>query len=162
MATSTSALNLKNLWQPSVFWLTFAGAGLLRPAPGTWGSLAALAVWWLGLSDLPALVQLVLALTYGLVSWWVCARFLQRSQLHDEPQIVADEVAGLWLALAMVPAVWWLAGLVFAVFRVLDIVKPSIIGWCDRSLKGGLGVMADDLVAGLGAGLTGALIALFI
>ena len=96
MATSTSALNLKNLWQPSVFWLTFAGAGLLRPAPGTWGSLAALAVWWLGLSDLPALVQLVLALTYGLVSWWVCARFLQRSQLHDEPQIVADEVAGLW------------------------------------------------------------------
>ena len=57
---------------------------------------------------------------------------------------------------------WWLAGLVFAVFRVLDIVKPSIIGWCDRSLKGGLGVMADDLVAGLGAGLTGALIALFI
>ena len=52
--------------------------------------------------------------------------------------------------------------MVFAVFRVLDIVKPSIIGWCDRSLKGGLGVMADDLVAGLGAGLTGALIALFI
>lgn len=162
MATSTSALNLKNLWRPSVLWLTFGGAGLLRPAPGTWGSLAALAVWWWGLSDLPTFVQLAVALTYSLVSWWVCARFLRRSQLHDEPQIVADEVAGLWLALAMVPAVWWLVGLVFAVFRVLDIVKPSIIGWCDRSLKGGLGVMADDFVAGLGAGLAGALIALFI
>lgn len=162
MATSTSALNLKNLWRPSVLWLTFGGAGLLRPAPGTWGSLAALAVWWWGLSDLPTFVQLAVALTYSLVSWWVCARFLRRSQLHDEPQIVADEVAGLWLALAMVPALWWLAGLVFAVFRALDITKPSIIGWCDRSLKGGLGVMADDLVAGLGAGLAGALIALFI
>ena len=162
MATSTSALNSKNLWRPSVLWLTFGGAGLLRPAPGTWGSLAALAVWWWGLSDLPDFVQVVVALTYASISWWVCASFLPRSQLHDEPQIVADEVAGLWLALAMVPAVWWLAGLVFAVFRVLDITKPSLIGWCDRSLKGGLGVMADDLIAGLGAGLTGAFIALLI
>ena len=162
MATSTSALNSKNLWRPSVLWLTFGGAGLLRPAPGTWGSLAALAVWWWGLSDLPVFVQVAVTLTYALISWWVCASFLRRSQLHDEPQIVADEVAGLWLALAMVPAVWWLAGLVFAVFRVLDITKPSIIGWCDRSLKGALGVMADDLVAGLGAGLAGALVALFI
>ena len=57
MATSTSALNSKNLWRPSVLWLTFGGAGLLRPAPGTWGSLAALAVWWWGLSDLPVFVQ---------------------------------------------------------------------------------------------------------
>ena len=71
MATSTSALNSKNLWRPSVLWLTFGGAGLLRPAPGTWGSLAALAVWWCGLSDLPVFVQVAVALTYALMSWWV-------------------------------------------------------------------------------------------
>ena len=156
MATNTSGLDIKNLWRPSVLWLTFGGAGLLRPAPGTWGSLAALAVWWWGLSNLPTLVQLTIAMVYALVSWWVCAVFLRRTMLHDEPQIVADEVAGLWLALALVPAVWWVAGLVFVLFRLLDIAKPGPIGWCDRALKGGLGVMADDVLAGLAAGLIGA------
>ena len=159
MATNTSALNFRNLWQPSVFWLTFGGAGLVRPAPGTWGSLVALAVWWWGLSGLSLLLQITVAVTYSLVSWWVCAAFLRRSKLHDEPQIVADEVAGLWLALALVPAVWWVVGLVFVLFRLLDITKPGPIGWCDRALKGGLGVMADDVLAGLAAGLIGAVVA---
>ena len=151
-----------NLWRPSVLWLTFGGAGLLRPAPGTWGSLAAFVIWWWGLSGLPAQVQIFIAIAYGLISWWVCARFLRRSILHDEPQIVADEVAGLWLALAFVPAVWWVAGVVFGVFRILDIAKPSIIGWCDRTLRGGLGVMADDVLAGLAAGLIGAVLTLLL
>ena len=109
MDTSTSALSPRQLMQPAVLWLTFFGVGFLRPAPGTWGSFAALGVWWLWLSDLSPLTQGVLVVFYSLVSWWVCARFLSRTGMHDEPQIVADEVAGLWLALLFVPAVWWLA-----------------------------------------------------
>lgn len=162
MVTNTSALSLRQLAQPSVLWLTFFGAGLLRPAPGTWGSLAALAVWWWGLSPLSLLSQGLIVVVYSLISWWVCARFLQRSGLHDEPQIVADEVAGLWLALVFVPATWWAAMLAFGLFRLFDITKPSLVGWLDRNVHGGLGVMADDLLAGLAAGVIVAVIGVIL
>ena len=62
-------------------------------------------------------------------------------------------MAGLWLALLFVPVTWWAGLLAFALFRLFDIAKPSLIGWLDRNTKGGLGVMADDLAAGLAAGL---------
>ena len=153
MGTNTSALSLNQLAKPSVLWLTFFGAGLLRPAPGTWGSVVALAVWWWGLSEWSVLNQGLVVVVYTLVSWRVCAKFLHRTGLHDEPQIVADEVAGLWLALLFVPVTWWAGLLAFALFRLFDIAKPSLIGWLDRNTKGGLGVMADDLAAGLAAGL---------
>ena len=153
MGTNTSALSLHQLAKPSVLWLTCFGAGLLRPAPGTWGSVVALAVWWWGLSEWPVLTQGLVVVVYSLVSWWVCAKFLHRTGLHDEPPIVADEVAGLWLALLFVPVTWWAVLLAFALFRLFDIAKPSLIGWLDRNTKGGLGVMADDLAAGLAAGL---------
>ena len=153
MGTNTSALSLNQLAKPSVLWLTVFGAGLLRPAPGTWGSVVALAVWWWGLSEWPVLTQGLVVVVYSLVSWCVCAKFLHRTGLHDEPQIVADEVAGLWLALLFVPVTWWAGLLAFALFRLFDIAKPSLIGWLDRNTKGGLGVMADDLAAGLAAGL---------
>ena len=153
MGTNTSALSLNQLAKPSVLWLTFFGAGLLRPAPGTWGSVVALAGWWWGLSEWSVLNQGLVVVVYTLVSWWVCAKFLHRTGLHDEPQIVADEVAGLWLALLFVPVTWWAGLLAFALFRLFDIAKPSLIGWLDRNTKGGLGVMADDLAAGLAAGL---------
>ncbi|MEC7561350.1 MAG: phosphatidylglycerophosphatase A, partial [Pseudomonadota bacterium] len=118
MGTNTSALSLNQLAKPSVLWLTFFGAGLLRPAPGTWGSVVALAVWWWGLSEWPVLTQGLVVVVYTLVSWWVCAKFLHRTGLHDEPQIVADEVAGLWLALVFVPVTWWAGLLAFALFRL--------------------------------------------
>ena len=153
MGTNTSALSLNQLTKPSVLWLTFFGAGLLRPAPGTWGSVVALAVWWWGLSEWPVLTQGLVVVVYSLVSWWVCAKFLHRTGLHDETQIVADEVAGLWLALLFVPVTWWAGLLTFALFRFFDIAKPSLIGWLDRNTQGGRGVMADDLAAGLAAGL---------
>ena len=162
MATNTSRLSPRQLAHPEVLWLTFFGVGFLRPAPGTWGSVAALGVWWWGLSHLSMLMQAVLVMVYSVFSWWVCARYLQRSGLHDEPQIVADEVAGLWLALLFVPVAWWSALLTFGLFRTFYIVKPSLIGWVDRNTKGGLGVMADDLLAGLAAGALVAIVALSV
>ena len=134
--------------QPSVLWLTAGGLGFLRPAPGTWGSLGALVFWWFFLSSLSWPVQLGIVASYFLLSWWVCERLVARLGIQDEPQIVADEVAGMWLALIWLPhsLEWALAA--FALFRLADIFKPGPIGILDRRLHSGLGIMADDLLAG--------------
>lgn len=142
---------------------TFFGVGHLRPAPGTWGSLAALpAAWGLHLLGGPLLLGLgiVVAFACGL---WATALETQGKDDPDPSEIVIDEVAGQWLALlpvsigaahagAPVIALWpgWV--LAFAAFRVFDIWKPGPIGWADRR-GGATGVMLDDLLAGLAAAL---------
>ena len=135
--------------QPSVLWLTAFGLGFLRPAPGTWGSLGGLVFWWFFLAQLSVLTQLLIIVGYFLLSWWLCSRLINRFGLQDEPQIVADEVAGVWLALIFAPQVWWVALLAFGLFRYFDIAKPGVVGWLDTNVHSGLGVMADDMMAGL-------------
>jgi len=141
---------------------TWFGAGLLRPAPGTWGSLAALPCAWvlhlLGGFWLLALATLVV---FGL-GWWVSARLTGPGN-PDPSEIVIDEVAGMWLALWPVSlgAAWagvdvlrlW-PGIVtaFLAFRLFDIWKPGPVGWADR-LHTPLGLMLDDILAGLLAAL---------
>ena len=88
------------------------------------------------------------------ISGWVCSTLVTRTfGVDDASEIVADEVAGMWLALAFLPTLWWLVLLAFALFRLLDILKPGPIGWLDREVKGGLGVMLDDLLAGAVVGI---------
>ena len=142
-------LSPSKIFQPSVFWLTAFGLGFLRPAPGTWGSLGGLVFWWFFLAQLSVLTQLLIIVGYFLLSWWLCSRLVNRLGLQDEPQIVADEVAGLWLALIFAPQVWWVALLAFGLFRYFDIAKPGVVGWLDTNVHSGLGVMADDMMAGL-------------
>ena len=142
-------LSPSQISQPSVFWLTAFGLGFLRPAPGTWGSLGGLVFWWFFLAQLSVLTQLLIIVGYFLLSWWLCSRLINRFGLQDEPQIVADEVAGVWLALIFAPQVWWVALLAFGLFRYFDIAKPGVVGWLDTNVHSGLGVMADDMMAGL-------------
>lgn len=142
-------LSPSQILQPSVFWLTAFGLGFLRPAPGTWGSLGGLIFWWFFLAELPALTQLLIIVGYFLISWWLCSRLIDLLGVQDEPQIVADEVAGVWLALIFAPQIWWVALLAFGLFRLFDIVKPGVVGWLDANVHSGLGVMADDMMAGL-------------
>jgi len=133
---------------------TWFGAGLLPKAPGTWGSLTALpfawailhfgGVWWLAGG----------ALAVFLVGWWASAVYVTGSGQDDPGAVVIDEVAGQWLTL--LPAattVWWHWLVGFALFRFFDIVKPWPVGWADRRVKGGLGVMVDDVIAGVYAGV---------
>ena len=87
-----------------------------------------------------------------MTAWWASAVVCTRFEVDDAPQIVADEVVGMWLALAFCPRLWWLVLLAFLLFRLLDVVKPGPIGWLDREVHGGLGVMLDDVLAGLFAG----------
>ncbi len=142
------ALSVRHLRHPEVLWASALGLGFLRPAPGTWGSAGALVIWWLFLAEFDLLTQLLICLAY-FVSGWVCSTLITRTfAVEDASEIVADEVVGMWLALSLFPQVWWIALLAFALFRLLDIAKPGPIGWLDREVKGGLGVMLDDVLAG--------------
>ena len=128
---------------------TALGVGFIKPAPGTWGSLAALLVWWFWLVELPLLLQLGICGAYFALGWWASSSIARVFATDDAGEIVADEAVGMWLALLLCPPVWWLAGLAFALFRLFDIAKPGPIGWLDRNVKGGLGVMLDDVLAGV-------------
>ena len=123
------------------------GAGLSPVAAGTVGTLwawVAFAVGSLWLSPADWLVVVAAGFVLGV---WACGRTARDLGVDDHGAIVWDEVIAFWLVLAVLPPSfgWQLAG--FALFRVFDILKPPPIGWLDRSLEGGLGVMVDDLAA---------------
>ncbi|MCG3200504.1 MAG: Phosphatidylglycerophosphatase A [Gammaproteobacteria bacterium] len=124
------------------------GAGCAPRAPGTFGTLIGV-VLYLPLHGLSLTGYLAATAVVIVVGIAVCGRAARRLGLHDHPSIVWDEVAGYLVTMCGAPAGWgWvLAG--FLLFRLLDIAKPWPIRWFDRRLSGGLGIMADDLVAGL-------------
>ena len=128
--------------------LTFFGAGLLPKAPGTWGSVAgaviACGILWAFSNTTLFLASILLFLA----SVSVIDNYEAKTGVHDHGSIVIDEVAGVWLAIAISGD---------GVAQILDIKKPSIIGRVDRNIKGGLGVMADDMIAGFFAGLASAI-----
>ena len=121
---------------------TLGGAGLLRPGPGTWGSAVVRPLVLLG-----PLACLGLALAVTLAGYWA-AREVLRDGTEDPGWFVADEGAGMLIALAALPAATWTGVLAaFALFRLLDIAKPWPISWADRQ-AGAFGVMLDDILAG--------------
>lgn len=123
-------------------------------APGTYGSLLGALTWWLAFANAPPFVPLLAAGLLIVAGTWLLHRVCARRGLGDDPAIVLDEVAGIWLALACVPSnVAAMAG-GFLLFRLFDIVKPWPVSWADRRVSGGLGVMLDDVVAGLLAAVT--------
>jgi len=136
-------------WHPAALIATVGGVGLLPRAPGTWGSLAALPAAWLIHTGFGTGGLFLAALAVFLVGWWAASVYSAASTDGDPASIVIDEVAGQWLVLAAVPRdpIFYAAG--FVLFRILDIVKPWPASWADRSLGGGLGIMLDDIVAGV-------------
>ncbi len=130
-------------------WLAFGfGSGLLPKAPGTWGTLTAIPLYLL-MADLPLAYYLSLTALLFLLGIPVCTRVGRELGVHDHSAIVWDEVVGFLLTMTALPKEWpWiLAG--FLAFRLFDILKPWPIGPVDQRVHGGLGVMADDLLAGL-------------
>ncbi|EJP75130.1 MULTISPECIES: phosphatidylglycerophosphatase A family protein [Campylobacter] len=138
--------------------LTFFGFGLLPKAPGTWGSIAgtvvAVAILW---AFSPTTLFLASILLF-LISISIIDRYEAQIGIHDSSHIVIDEVAGVWLAVAISGGTISQILLSFAFFRLLDIKKPSVIGRVDKNVKGGLGVMGDDMIAGFFAGLMSAMV----
>ena len=124
------------------------GVGLAPRAPGTFGTLLAIPLWWF-FSGAGPQIYLMLAMTGFVAGVWICNRATPLLGEHDHPGIVIDEVVGYFAALVVVPTnLAWLA-LSFAVFRLFDILKPWPIGWLDSNVDGGLGIMLDDLIAGV-------------
>ncbi len=137
--------------------LTLFFSGYSKKAPGTIGSLVAL------LLGLPILIfsanTLFLgAIFIGLIAIAQIDKEEEESKIHDSSYIVIDELVGMWLAMAI--SGLSLAGVVlsFIFFRIYDITKPSLIGKIDKEVKGGLGVVADDALAGVLAGLSALLV----
>ncbi len=131
--------------------VTWFGVGLSPRAPGTVGSLAALpfaaAMSWAAGPALAPAVLCLAALVVFLVGWWTSQLYVWKVRQKDPGQVVIDEVAAQWLTLAVAPMDPLAYGLGFLWFRVFDIFKPWPVNWVDRRLGGGLGIMADDIVA---------------
>ncbi|GAA8652415.1 phosphatidylglycerophosphatase A [Helicobacter pylori] len=137
--------------------LTLFFSGYSKKAPGTIGSLVAL------LLGLPILIfsantLFLAAVLIGLIAIAQIDKEEEESKIHDSSYIVIDELVGMWLAMAI--SGLSLVGVVlsFIFFRVYDITKPSLIGKIDKEVKGGLGVVADDALAGVLAGLSALLV----
>ncbi|MGT0049766.1 phosphatidylglycerophosphatase A family protein [Helicobacter pylori] len=133
--------------------LTLFFSGYSKKAPGTIGSLVAL------LLGLPILIfsantLFLAAVLIGLIAITQIDKEEEESKIHDSSYIVIDELVGMWLAMAI--SGLSLAGIIlsFIFFRIYDITKPSLIGKIDKEVKGGLGVVADDALAGVLAGLS--------
>lgn len=126
---------------------TFFGAGVLRPAPGTWGTLAGALVYALLAGAVPPPAWAAAAAVLFILGVWASGRTAEDLGVADHGGIVVDEVAAIWLVCAFVPQepLWWAAA--FAAFRVFDILKIWPGSWLDRHVKGGFGVMVDDLAA---------------
>lgn len=127
------------------------GAGLSPHAPGTFGTIVGIPFVLL-MAPLGLAAQLVLVLAGFLLGIYVCGESARRLGVHDHGGIVWDEVVGYAITMLAAPAepLWLLAG--FGLFRFFDIVKPWPIREADHSLKGGLGIMLDDVLAGIFAG----------
>ena len=142
---------------------TFFGIGRLRPAPGTWGSAAAVLLAVLVYQAGGALLIPLGAVLAALIGFWAVPQALRMTTDEDPSEIVIDEVAGQWLAMSFTVSPLWRHGISildawpgfvvpFLLFRLFDIWKPWLVGRADRQ-GGAVGVMMDDLWAGLFAGI---------
>ncbi len=157
-----------------VYWLALGlGSGLPRRAPGTWGTVGGLiaGVILMTLGFVPFLMLTILSCVIGV---WFCGRTSKMMGVHDDPHIVWDEWSGIWITLlplsylltfqnAMLGSYWQnilqpfsLIALIaaFVLFRFFDILKPPPIAWADKKVAGGLGIMLDDIIAGVMAAAT--------
>jgi phosphatidylglycerophosphatase A len=128
---------------------TWFGVGFLPIAPGSWGSLAALPFAW-AITSLWGITGLGVAAAMAfLTGWWAAATVAKASAVEDPGAIVIDEVAAQWVVLLVAPPAPLPYALAFLLFRAFDIWKPWPVRWADRNVKGGFGIMLDDLFAAL-------------
>jgi phosphatidylglycerophosphatase A len=135
-------------WRKPHHWLAYGfGSGLSPWAPGTLGTVAAVPLYLL-MQPLPLLWYLSLIFVFFLIGIWACGKTADELNAHDPSAIVWDEFLGYLLTMAAAPTGWVWVLLGFALFRLFDILKPWPIRELDRKVKGGLGVILDDLLAG--------------
>lgn len=128
--------------------VTFFGTGLSPKAPGTVGTIAAIPLaallMWMG-----SLFHMGFTVVLMLFSFWACEQYERQKGGHDHPEIVIDEVVGYLITMVWLPLTWQSLVAGFILFRFFDILKPWPISWMDKKIPGGVGVVVDDVAAGL-------------
>jgi len=141
--------NVKQLANPLHALSYGLGSGLIKPAPGTWGTLASLPIWWFLLADLALIPYLIVVLVSFVIGCYLCSYTSNALGTHDHGAIVWDEFVGMWITLILVPKTVVALAIGFVFFRIFDIIKPFPIKWLDKHVHGGFGIMIDDVLAGI-------------
>lgn len=143
----------QRVFSSPVHFLAFGfGSGLAPKAPGTFGTLAAIPLYLL-LVQLPLWGYVLAVLAVTLAGVWICGESSRQLGVHDHSGIVWDEFAGFLVTMTAAPQGWVWVVLGFALFRLFDIWKPFPVRFADRNVHGGLGIVLDDVLAGVYAGL---------
>jgi phosphatidylglycerophosphatase A len=142
-----SAIPARLLTYPPALLATGFGSGLSPVAPGTVGTLASLLLFiFVQDTTWPLLAICVVGFFVGI---WLCERTSEKLGVHDHGGIVWDEFIGMWITLLWVPLSLGTLAIAFVLFRLFDILKPWPIGYLDKRVQGGLGIMIDDVIAGV-------------
>ena len=152
---------------------SFFYVGFLRPAPGTWGSIVGIILAYILLKTITFMTFCLLLLFVILIGFWGTKKYIEKnSEKSDPAEVVVDEVIGQWIAVLpigymiqlpefYVEGLWFVWVWAFVSFRFFDIVKVGLVGWADN-LNGALGILLDDILAGIAAGFTVAVVFLLI
>ena len=151
--TTTKNSALRSVWRNPIHFLAFGfGSGTLPVAPGTFGTVVAIPLYlWLLPLSLWGYLAVVLVMTAAGI--WLCDVTSRDLGVHDHAGIVWDEIVGYLITMIAAPPGWMWIVAGFVLFRFFDILKPWPIGWADRRVQGGLGIMLDDVLAAIYAWL---------
>lgn len=133
---------------PMQFLASGFGSGCAPVAPGTFGTLAAIPVWMM-LSFLSPIPYVIAVIAIFILGCYVSEKASQELNVHDHGGIVIDEFVGFFITMFLVPFSWINILLGFVLFRIFDVIKPWPIKIVDRQVKGGFGIMVDDVLAGV-------------
>ena len=153
MKSTPVTANAKTIFSDPIHFFAFGfGSGLSPIAPGTMGTLAVIPIYLL-MQPLSLLYYGLLVIAISLIGIWICGESSKRLGVHDHKGIVWDEFAGYLITMFAVPFAWQWVIIGFLLFRLFDIWKPWPIYIIDKQLKGGLGIMLDDVLAGIFAAI---------
>lgn len=138
-----------NIKSPVQFFALGFGSGLAKKAPGTFGTLAAVPLFYVASLYLSLTYLVVLTCLISVVGVYICDKAAKEIGVDDHPAIVWDEFAGFFITMLASPVSWLSLLVGFLLFRIFDIVKPWPISIADKKLHGGVGIMLDDILAGL-------------
>lgn len=137
------------VWQDPIYFFAFGfGSGAMPFAPGTFGTLMAIPFYLL-LQPLPLWAYLIFVIGFCALSMWACERVSRDINIHDHPGMCIDEFAGFFVTMINAPSGWQWILLGFLLFRLFDIWKPWPINILDKKVHGGVGMVLDDIVAGI-------------
>ncbi|OOF69374.1 phosphatidylglycerophosphatase A [Rodentibacter caecimuris] len=126
------------------------GSGLMKKAPGTWGSVVGVLFGFLLLNFLSIKIFLILTALFFVIGCYLCQKTADDMGVHDHGAIVWDEIVGIFIVLSAIPVLSWQWMIVaFVLFRFFDILKPFPIRYFDQKLESGLGIMVDDVLAAI-------------